>query len=994
MSDINSFFYFSSLSPPTAVSHSITARLANNSNYLIVAKLNLIEVYMISNTGLQPICNKQYSSSIETLLKYKPSEDNCEYLVVLTRTFELNVLKLTTTSLYSIIKDSVADSIGRASFFGPKVVISPTNHHMVLNLYEHLLKIAILPQHARDTLTAINVKVNHSRIIHLSYCNIGSTPHLAILHESKRDVRHLDTYTISDSNDLISGIFKQPSVGQFASYALSLPYPLSGLIVISESTICYFNGRGKHALVSAAPCCISAYCYLSKNILLLGDTNGRSHLLQFELDLNNEITQMNYKLLPKKYTAASTLSPLGGDNVFWGSQTGNSYLLKVGGNTYEEWKNYGSILDIKHLDHKINVNGDVVEQQNSVLISCNGGGAGSVGILSRGSGIEELGSLELQGIKHVNSFSFKGQMYIVLHLVESTLCCEIHPNNGKFDVRESKFPIIKGESLCCGVIDDVFVQVTPHTILAIDSKKHTVVTPKNVISHACLTKMCVYYITDNKLYKSESASKPELVLVLKEQPTCLYVGEYIGIGYWDRTVTLHTHQGELYKIYSLNNAICRSIYMDYSQLYIGCDGEVKITPINLMEGDDIDVFETVKINGTYPAHLHNVYSLIVLISKNSYTFQSTGLVPLAIENAVDICETSIGINGVCIATKQGLVVGSILPLSKCSFKTTIVGESINKMATIGNDGILLGNTIKHVDIGSGIVTNTNNILNDSEIALCVDGIDDMFFIGTAVVKENEVEPTSGRIIVIKYVQNKFVLIRQRVFDGAVYCLQKYQNGIAAIVNRHLLVIESNSDSLQTKGSKILRFIGVSMSINADYIIVGDLMKSISTYVYRPEIVNLDEVARDVDISWVTSVGVVPTQTVPHYISNDTSGNTFIYNQNYNDNVNSETHLNVVAQIHTGDTINVCSPSMYSGVMFAGVSGAVYNIAELTKEEYEFLFSIQKMLLPKEWRKVVKLHQHSSMRNIIDGDIIEAILDWNEKTQNCFEIGNESYIYEV
>ena len=156
------YFMMNTLIDSTAVEHSIIATLTNNEKYLIVSKLNILEIYLINHTGLNLIIKKKYATRIELLEKYKPSKDLNDYVVVITASAEIEIIKMTTMSLVIIANGNIKDQFGRNAFFGIKSVVSPDNRILVVNLCEQLLKIIQLPQYPKDKLIASNIKINNS----------------------------------------------------------------------------------------------------------------------------------------------------------------------------------------------------------------------------------------------------------------------------------------------------------------------------------------------------------------------------------------------------------------------------------------------------------------------------------------------------------------------------------------------------------------------------------------------------------------------------------------------------------------------------------------------------------------------------------------------------------------------------------------------------------------------------------------------------------------
>lgn len=975
MNTAQHYFMFNTLAPPTAVSLSLTAHLTSFSNHLVVSKGNILEIYSINKEGLLPLCLKKYPHTIQLLLKYAPSKDNCEYLIVLTSSYTLEVLKLTSNSLHVLTTGSIADRFGRKAYFGVKGIVSVDNRHCIINLYEQLLKFVKLPQYPSDELTASNVKIGHSRIVDMSFCQIEDTVELAILHESKRDIRHVDTYFIEPSNELKEGSFHQPNVGQTTSRVIGLMHGVRGLVVVSDETACYFNGGGKHALVNIGSRTVTAVCMLSKEHFIITDSTNALYHIQMDISVRNEVDVINCTRGITLKSMASTVSHIDGDIVFWGSMTGNSYIVTLEGDIIEEWENAGSILDMKPVDNRSNY-----------VIHCNGGGEGCIGVVEKGSGVNDMGSLDIPDVKRISSFTLKKRLYIVVHTKTSTILCECIKNKRVIDVREVALPQLTEDTIVdIFPVSDSIVIVTDKSIYALKESTNKRKQPAaklihtfqgDIITHAASKNGVVYLVCRDTLWRLSKALEEELMTKLESDATALYVTDTVTVGLWDGTVLSVGFDGEVKDVYKLPHGVARSICVDNNMLYAVFEQELFSCDTSRMDTlKESRPFEVRKINTTRQAKVSLVHGVLVVISDKPSTLQTSGMVPLAIDGMVDICEVDIGIGGVAVATERGLVIGELSPLSRATIRRAPCGENNGRLATSGTSGLLVGRTVRHINLLDGTTSETQIDLRKDEVALTVDSLGDgVYAIGTATIKDNEVEPSAGRIILAKEIDGLVYSVCEKEYEGAVYCLRKYQSGIAALINRNIHIIERSGENLVTKQNTVLTLIGVSMCVSGDFIVVGDLMRSLTVYTYNQDLSRLEIVCSDTNVSWTTAVGMIPSSRVSNYVSVDTDGNALIYLPCTEALTVGEAAMIKTAQMNLPDMVNIIEKSFYEGVICGGLSGALYNICEISSDEYSFLQKLQRLLVRDSWHSLINKDE-CSVLNFIDGDKIENVLDW-------------------
>jgi DNA damage-binding protein 1 len=92
-----------------------------------------------------------------------------------------------------------------------------------------------------------------------------------------------------------------------------------------------------------------------------------------------------------------------------------------------------------------------------------------------------------------------------------------------------------------------------------------------------------------------------------------------------------------------------------------------------------------------------------------------------------------------------------------------------------------------------------------------------------------------------------------------------------------------------------------LATRGDFIVVGDLMKSVSLLLYKPVGSIIEEIARDYNPNWMTAVEILDDDT---YIGAENSYNIFTVRKNSDATTDEDRgRLEVVGEMHLGEFIN-------------------------------------------------------------------------------------------
>jgi DNA damage-binding protein 1 len=192
-----------------------------------------------------------------------------------------------------------------------------------------------------------------------------------------------------------------------------------------------------------------------------------------------------------------------------------------------------------------------------------------------------------------------------------------------------------------------------------------------------------------------------------------------------------------------------------------------------------------------------------------------------------------------------------------------------------------------------------------------------FVVGTAFCLPGEQEPSKGRILVFQLTeQKKLAKVTELDVPGAVYTMSTFQEGkLVAGVDSKLQIYTWSV--VESDGSRVLRrecghhghIIVLYIAVRGDFVVVGDLMKSVSLLQYKPPgsngssdgVGSIEEVAKDFDANWMTAVSTIDDHT---FIGAEHEYNIFTVRRN-NDATSDEEkkRLEVVGAFHVGEFIN-------------------------------------------------------------------------------------------
>jgi len=379
-----------------------------------------------------------------------------------------------------------------------------------------------------------------------------------------------------------------------------------------------------------------------------------------------------------------------------------------------------------------------------------------------------------------------------------------------------------------------------------------------------------------------------------------------------------------------------------------------------------------------------------------------------------------------IASEESMMIGTIDDIQKLHIRTVPLGEQprrITHMESVGAFGVC---TIRVEEDPNGeeaekqffklIDDQTFEVLHDFEfddqeyVLSCMAAplglgageensasCKEYFVVGTGLQRPDESEPKKGRILVFTASDGKLDLVHECDVRGGVHDLQVLDGGVLAAINSKVMLyrwktVEDGLFSLQEECSHHGHITALFLKVRGDFVVVGDIMKSICLLRYKHTEKTLEEIGRDSNSNWITAIEILDDDT---FLGTENRCNIFTLKKNADAATDEERNrLEVVGEYHIGEYVNKFrhgslrrkvteAEDKYPTVLFGTVNGCIGVLAQLPQEQYQFLTKVQGALTKvvkgvggldhAEWRSFSSMQKQSKARNFIDGDLIESFL---------------------
>ncbi|AQK92556.1 DNA damage-binding protein 1a [Zea mays] len=957
---MNVWNYVVTAHKPTSVSHSCVGNFTSpNQLNLIIAKCTRIEIHLLTPQGLQPMLDVPIYGRIATIELFRPH-------------------------------------IG---------IIDPDCRLIGLHLYDGLFK--VIPFDNKGQLKeAFNIRLEELQVLDIKFLHGCVKPTIVVLYQDNKDVRHVKTYEVAlKDKDFIEGPWSQNNVDNGAGLLIPVPAPLGGVIIIGEEQIVYCNANSTFKAIPIKQSIIRAYGRVDPDgsRYLLGDNTGILHLLVLTHE-RERVTGLKIEYLGET-SIASSISYLDNGVVYVGSRFGDSQLVKLNLQAdasgsfveiLERYVNLGPIVDFCVID--------LDRQGQGQVVTCSGAFKdGSLRVVRNGIGINEQASVELQGIKGLwslkSSFNDPYDMYLVVSFISETRFLAMNMEDELEETEIEGFDAQTQTLFCQNAINDLLIQVTANSVRLVSCTSRELVDQWNApagfsvnVASANASQVLlatggghlVYLeIRDAKLVEVKHAQLEHEISCLDLNP----IGEHLeysslaAVGMWtDISV----------RIFSLPDLVL------IRKENLG--GEIVPRSVLLCTLEGVS------------------YLLCALGDGNLFSF----LLNASTGELTDRKKFTLLFSNVSLAiAKEGeLSIGTIDDIQKLHIRTIPLNEQARRICHQEQSKTLAFCSFKYNQSVEESETHLIRLLDHQTFeSLCVYPLDQYecgcsiiscsfvddnnvyYCVGTAYVIPEENEPTKGRILVFAVEDGSLQLIVEKETKGAVYSLNAFNGKLLAAINQKIQLYkwmsrEDGSHELQSECGHHGHILALYTQTRGDFIVVGDLMKSISLLVYKHEESAIEERARDYNANWMTAVEMLDDEV---YVGAENGYNLFTVRKNSDAATDDErAKLEVVGEYHLGEFVNrfrhgslvMRLPDSEIGkiptVIFGTINGVIGIIASLPHDHYTFLEKFQSTLVKyikgvgnmshEQWRSFHNDKKTAEARNFLDGDLIESFLD--------------------
>lgn len=309
--------------------------------------------------------------------------------------------------------------------------------------------------------------------------------------------------------------------------------------------------------------------------------------------------------------------------------------------------------------------------------------------------------------------------------------------------------------------------------------------------------------------------------------------------------------------------------------------------------------------------------------------------------------------------------------------------------------------------------------------------DAYYVVGTALVNPEEPEPKLGRILIYQYADNKVshcfriliisnhdyllpipllnystysvfqvTMVGEKEVKGACYSLVEFNGKILAAINSTVRLFEWTDDKdIRLECSHFNTITALYLKTKGDFVLVGDLMRSMMLLQYKQMEGCFEEISRDFEPNWMTAIEILDDDT---FLGAENNYNLFVCQKDGAAPTDEERQqMPEVAQFHLGDMINVFrhgslvmqnvgeNAAQTSGcVLYGTIMGAIGLVTQIPTPFYDLLKQLEERLthtiksigkIPhSSWRSFHTEQKTENSDGFVDGDLIECFLDLNRE----------------
>ncbi|XP_044745823.1 DNA damage-binding protein 1 [Coccinella septempunctata] len=274
-----------------------------------------------------------------------------------------------------------------------------------------------------------------------------------------------------------------------------------------------------------------------------------------------------------------------------------------------------------------------------------------------------------------------------------------------------------------------------------------------------------------------------------------------------------------------------------------------------------------------------------------------------------------------------------------------------------------------------------------------------YVVAAATVNPEENQPKQGRLLIFQWHDNKLTHVSEKEIKGACYSLCEFNGKILATINSTVRLFEWTAEKeLRLECSHFNNVQALHLKTKGDFILVGDIMRSMTLLQYKTMEGSFDEIARDFNPNWMTAIEILDDDI---FLGAENSYNLFVCQKDSAaTNDEERQQMQEIGHFHIGEMINVfrhgslvmqnlgeTSTPTSGCVLFGTVGGSLGLITSIPMQFYEFLLELQNKLANviksvgkiehSYWRAFHTDMKMEQSEGFIDGDLIESFLDLSQ-----------------
>ncbi|XP_033123862.1 DNA damage-binding protein 1-like [Anneissia japonica] len=270
-----------------------------------------------------------------------------------------------------------------------------------------------------------------------------------------------------------------------------------------------------------------------------------------------------------------------------------------------------------------------------------------------------------------------------------------------------------------------------------------------------------------------------------------------------------------------------------------------------------------------------------------------------------------------------------------------------------------------------------------------------YIVGIAMVYPEEPEPKTGRILVFQWSDGKLLQVAAKDIKGAAYTLLEFNGKLLASINSYVVLYNWIDHELRMECTHINNVIALYLKAKGDFVLVGDLLRSITLLAYKSMEGCMEEIARDYNPNWMSAIEILDDDT---FLGSENSYNLFTCQKDSAATTDDERqHLQEESFFHLGEFVNVfrkgslvmqnigeSTINTQGNVLFGTINGTIGLVTRLPEEFFKFLLEVQNKLTKviksvgkidhSFWRAFNTDRKTEPANGFIDGDLIESFLD--------------------